>query len=195
MRGSRYGSDDELMLAAAEGSEEAFAVLMERHRDWVRWLLRAFVRDADQVEDLAQETFARVYRYRQEYIPRGNFVAWLKRIAVNQAKDFLRRQKTRAESPLEDEEALLTVDRRYEPMAVLANGCLQEELREAVQCLPDEQRLPVIMHYFGDMTLPDIAWAMRCPVGTVKSRLFYGLRRVRRMLADRWTEGDEGATL
>jgi len=194
MRGSRFRSDDELMLAAAEGSEEAFAALMERHRDWVRWLLRAFVRDADLVEDLAQETFARVYRHRQEYIPRGNFVAWLKRIAVNQAKDCLRRQKTRAESPLEGEEELLVADRRYEPMAAVANGCLQEDLRAAIQRLPDEQRLPVIMHYFGDMTLPDIAWAMRCPVGTVKSRLFYGLRRVRQMLTDRWTEDNEEDT-
>lgn len=193
MRG-RFGSDDELMLAAAEGSEEAFAALMERHRDWVRWLLRSFVRDADQVEDLAQETFARVYRCREEYIPRGSFVAWLKRIAVNQAKDFLRRQKTRAESPLEDAEDLLVADRRYEPTAMLANGCMQEDLRAAIQYLPDEQRLPVIMHYFGDMTLPDIAWAMRCPVGTVKSRLFYGLKRVRQMLAARWTEDEQEVT-
>jgi RNA polymerase sigma-70 factor (ECF subfamily) len=164
---------------------------MERHRDWVRWLLRSFVRDAEQVEDLAQETFARVYGHRQEYIPRGKFVAWLKRIAVNQAKDFLRRQKTRAETALEEGEELLVADRRYEPMAALANGCLQEDLRAAIARLPDEQRLPVIMHYFGDMTLPDIAWAVGCPVGTVKSRLFYGLRRVRQMLKEQWTDDCE----
>jgi RNA polymerase sigma-70 factor (ECF subfamily) len=188
---NRYGSDDELMLAAAQGSEEAFAALMQRHRDWVRWLLRAFVHDGDVVEDLAQETFARVYRNREEYVPRGSFVAWLKRIAVNQAKDYLRRQKSRAEAPLEDTEDLLIADRRQEPLAALAAGCLQQELRAAIQVLPDEQRLPVIMHYFGDMSLPDIAWAMRCPVGTVKSRLFYGLRRVRQALSAQWAEEGE----
>lgn len=193
MRG-RYGNDDELMLAAAEGSEEAFAALMERHRDWVRWLLRSFVRDADQVEDLAQETFSRVYRNRAEYVPRGNFIAWLKRIAVNQAKDHLRRQKTRAEAPLEESEALLIADHRAGPVSLLTNGCLQEDLRAAIGRLPDEQRLPVVMHYFGDMTVSDIAWALRCPVGTIKSRLFYGLRRVRQMLADQWTEECDGDT-
>ena len=50
------------------------------------------------------------------------------------------------------------------------------------------------MHYFGSMKLQDIAWAMGCPVGTVKSRLFNGLRRVRQILTTRWNEDKEGDT-
>jgi RNA polymerase sigma-70 factor (ECF subfamily) len=76
-------------------------------------------------------------------------------------------------------------------MAALTSGVMREELRAAIQRLPDEQRLPLVMHYFGDMSLPDIAWAMKCPVGTIKSRLFYGLRRVRQALAEEW-QADEG---
>ena len=68
----------------------------------------------------------------------------------------------------------------------------REELLLLLKTLADEQRLTMVMHYFGDMSLQDIAWALKCPVGTVKSRLFYALRRVRATLTARWQqeEGD-----
>jgi RNA polymerase sigma-70 factor (ECF subfamily) len=75
----------------------------------------------------------------------------------------------------------------------LASSALRDDLRAAIQALPDEQRLAMVMHYFGDMSLQDIAWAMKCPVGTIKSRLFYALRRVRQTLTARWDE-EEGET-
>lgn len=88
-------SDDELMQAAARGDEAAFSELMQRHRSWVWSLVRAFVRDDDQADDLTQETFCRVHQHARSYAVQGNFVAWLKRIAVNLAKDSLRKRKHR----------------------------------------------------------------------------------------------------
>ena len=76
----------------------------------------------------------------------------------------------------------------------LASSALRDDLRAAIQALPDEQRLAMVMHYFGDMTLQDIAWAMKCPVGTIKSRLFYALRRVRQTLTARWDEEEGEST-
>jgi len=188
--GQRLASDDDLMQAAAESDEGAFAELMQRHRGWVRLLMMTFVRDAEQADDLTQEAFCRVYQHRNSYDAQGNFVAWLKRIAANLAKDYLRRQKQASFVPLDEWEELPDTDRRCDPMAALASGVLREDLRAAIESLPDEQRLPVVMHYFGDMSLQDIAWAMKCPIGTVKSRLFYALRRVRGTLTARW--GEEG---
>ena len=69
-----------------------------------------------------------------------------------------------------------------------ATGALRDDLRNAIERLPDEQRLALIMYYFGDMSLQDIGWALQCPVGTVKSRLFYALRRVRQTLTTMWDE-------
>jgi RNA polymerase sigma-70 factor (ECF subfamily) len=190
--GQRLASDDDLMLAAADGDAAAFSELMQRHRSWVRSLMITFVRDAEQADDLTQEAFCRVYQHRDGYDAQGQFVAWLKRIAVNLAKDCLRRQKQATFVPLDEWEELPATDRRCDPMAALASGVLREDLRAAIEALPDDQRLPVVMHYFGDMTVQDIAWAMKCPVGTVKSRLFYALRRVRGTLTALWDEeGDQ----
>jgi RNA polymerase sigma-70 factor (ECF subfamily) len=106
----------------------------------------------------------------------------VKRIAANLAKDALRKQKQLTILSSDSLEEVATEEHRIDPMEALTLGVLRDELRSAIQSLPDEQRLALVMHYFGDMSLQDIAWAMRCPVGTVKSRLFYALRRVREAL-------------
>ena len=56
-------------------------------------------------------------------------------------------------------------------------------MRGAILSLPDDQRLTIVMRYFGAMSVQEIAWAMKCPEGTIKSRLFYGLRRIRDLVA------------
>lgn len=188
----RIASDDELMSAAAGGDDSAFTELVERHRSWVRSLAYAFVHDEEQAEDLTQEIFCRVYCRKVDYVPDGKFIPWLKRIAVNLAKDSLRRKKCRPSVPWEEVDETQVDPRAFDPMEALASDALNVDLRAAIQSLPDEQRLPLAMHYFGNMSMQDIAWAMGCPVGTVKSRLYNGLRRVRKILTERWeNEGDE----
>jgi RNA polymerase sigma-70 factor, ECF subfamily len=191
----RAASDDELVQAAAGGDDAAFSELMRRHRQWVCVLMRAFVHDPEQAEDLAQEAFCRVYRHAGDYTAQGSFIPWLKRIAVNLAKDELRKQRKASLVSLTEIEETLVSDKQSDPMAALASGVMREELREAIQRLPDEQRLALVMHYFGDMSLPDIAWAMQCPVGTIKSRLFYGLRRVRLTLTEQSEADGKDLTL
>jgi RNA polymerase sigma-70 factor, ECF subfamily len=186
----RSASDDDLMQATAGGDPAAFTELVQRHRGWVRSLMIAFVRSEAPAEDLTQEAFCRAYQHADTYAARGHFVAWLKRIAVNLAKDFLRKQGRADCLPFHECEETAIADHRFDPMMALASGALRDEVRGAIQGLPDEQRLAMVMYYFGDMSLQDIAWAMKCPVGTVKSRLFYALRRVRQTLTEQWEEGD-----
>jgi len=131
-----------------------------------------------------------VSRRAGDYIAQGQFVAWLKRIAVNLAKDFLRRERTALE-PL-DALAAAAETHPFDPTTALLSDVLRHDLRQAIQSLPDEQRLVLIMRYFGDMSVQDIAWAVRCPEGTVKSRLFHGLRRVRLALTEIWQREGEG---
>ncbi len=81
----------------------------------------------------------------------------------------------------------------FDPAAALMSEALREDVRTAIQALPEEQRLALVMRYFGDMSVPDIAWAMQCPEGTVKSRLFHALRNVRETLTAHWQKeaGDQ----
>jgi RNA polymerase sigma-70 factor (ECF subfamily) len=87
--------------------------------------------------------------------------------------------------PLHELEETLAEDDRFNPAAALAAAATREEMRAAIGSLPDEQRLALVMHYFGDMSLQDVAWAMQCPLGTVKSRIYYALRRIRQTLAQK----------
>jgi RNA polymerase sigma-70 factor (ECF subfamily) len=184
----RLTSDDDLMQAAAAGDRAAFSEIVKRHQGWVRSLMIAFVHNADQADDLTQDAFCRAFQNVEGYDPQGQFTAWLKRIAINRAKDFLRRQKQATFVPLHEWEEMPATDRRGDPIAALATGALRDDLRAAIEGLPDEQRLALVMYYFGDMSLQDIGWALKCPVGTVKSRLFYALRRVRQRLTTLWDE-------
>jgi RNA polymerase sigma-70 factor (ECF subfamily) len=188
--GHCLAADDYLLHAAARGDECAFGLIMQRHRGWVRSLMIAYVHDEALAEDLTQEAFCRVYEHADSYESRGQFAAWLKRIAINLARDTLRRRKGATMVPLEECGEIPQTDRHFDPAAALASASLREDLRGVIEALPDEQRLAVVMHYFGDMSLKDIAWAMKCPIGTVKSRLFYALQRVRQSLTDRWEEGE-----
>ena len=175
----REGTDDDLVRAIAEGDSSAFSELMQRHRRWVFNLLATITQDREQAEDLTQEVFARVHRHAGCYRGQGQFTAWLKKIAVNLARTYLTRQKQAPLLSLSALEAEIAQDERFDPMMAFQSKGLQEEIRAAIASLPDEQRLAVIMRYFGGMSVQDIAWAMQCPEGTIKSRLFHGLRSVR----------------
>jgi len=164
--------DDQLMQAVAAGNETAFAELMHRHRQRVYHQVRAIVQDSTQAEDLTQEVFARVYRNAGDYTAQGSFTPWLRRIALNMARSHLRQQRRVSHlslSDLERERELPDTDASDPMQAMLTKG-LNEDVRTAIQALPDEQRFALIMRYFGDMSLQEIGWAMRCPEGTVKSR-------------------------
>ena len=183
---TRGQTDDGLMAAARHGDEAAFAALVRRHRGWVCRLLCAFTRDPDQAEDLAQEVFCRVHRHAGRYAAQGQFVAWLKRIAVNQGRDWLDRDRRAAFVPLAECRDVPAAGGPADPLALLMAQAVRRELREAILALPDDQRVAIVMRYFGAMSVPEIAVALGCPDGTVKSRLFHGLRRIRARVAPRF---------
>jgi RNA polymerase sigma-70 factor (ECF subfamily) len=186
----RSASDDELMQAVADGDTAAFSELMRRHQRWIGSLVRAFIRDRQQAEDITQEVFCRVHRHAGDYVARDQFVAWIKRIAINLAKDCLRRERV-SPVPLEALEEGAAGIHPFDPATAILSDALRDDLRTAIQALPDEQRLVLIMRYFGDMSVQDIAWAVKSPEGTVKSRLFHGLRRVRQTLTEIWEQEGE----
>lgn len=180
-------TDDDFLMqaAAATGDREAFALLVRRHRGWVFALVRAIVRDADQAEDLTQDVFCRLYARRGQFGARGHFVAYLKQIAINAARDHLRfNRRLPTGTPLNEfENVAPPQDHRFDPAAVFASRALQQNVRDALVRLNDEQRNVVLLHYFGGLSVEEIAQKVRCPAGTVKSRLFHARRHLRETLA------------
>jgi len=187
---SQQMGDDALMAAVRRGDSTAFTQLVQRHWVWVCRLITAIVRDHAYAEDVAQEVFCRVYQHLDDYTPQGKFVAWLKRLSINRARNFLRDHgREIALGALVPQDQAIT-DCICDPQMIMTSHLLQQEVHAALQTLPDEQRQVIMRHYFGGQSVQAIAAALHCPIGTVKSRLFNGRSQMRQALRVLWAEGD-----
>jgi RNA polymerase sigma-70 factor (ECF subfamily) len=146
-------------------------------------LIDAIVLNRDRADDLTQDAFVRVYRHLSDYSPGGKFVPWLKRIAINLARNALRdalgeeaRQQAIAAAvePLDH-----AVHRSLDPAVILASGFLQQDVRAVLDKLSPEHREVLLLYYITGLSLQETAVRTGCAEGTVKSRLFHARRKMR----------------
>ena len=175
-------SDLLLVERAVAGDQEAFTLLVVKYQRRVQRLIGRMVRDVDLVEDIAQETFIRAYRALHQFRGDAQFYTWLYRIAVNTAKKFLLDLKR---NPTVSDFAAKTDDDGDEtfwpahestndetPESVLAAKELGLAVNAALDALPEDLRLALTLREMDGMSYEDIAEAMNCPIGTVRSRIF-----------------------
>ena len=192
---SRVGSDSEaqerdaqLMLRVREGDVTSFTLLLGRHRGSLVNFMFRMVQNRAIAEELAQETFLRVYRNREAYQPTAKFTTWLFRIATNLALNWIRdHQKERANESL-NEELLDGVERQ---VADLQTSIEQElictvklkEVRHAIDSLPEKQRAAVLLHWYQGLEYTQIARGLGCSESALKSILFRAYKSLRVRLA------------
>lgn len=167
------------MARAAQGDEAAFAVLVDRYKEV---LLNLFLRKGVSYtdgQDLAQRTFLRLWRYRTRYQPRAKFTTFLFLLAGQESIDFFRAEGRRAglEKDLAQEMETRS-EKTSEPAP--ANG---EDVRRAVARLSPGLRDVVELAIFQDLPYADVGEALKIPVGTVKSRMFNALRKLKELLS------------
>lgn len=164
----------ELLRRFVEGDVAAFeTIFREAEPDIYRWLLR-MVRDPAIAEDLSIETFWRVYRSRATFDWTQSFQAWARRIATNVARDHLRRRPREVGLP----QSLSTPP---QPDPAVSQD-IARKVRQAIAALPPRHRIVVVLALVDDVPYSGIADALGLPVGTVKSRVFHAVRRLRRRL-------------
>ncbi|MET1116636.1 MAG: RNA polymerase sigma factor RpoE [Comamonas sp.] len=175
-------SDLQLVERTNAGDQRAFELLVIKYQRRIERLIARMVRDTDQVQDIAQETFIRAYRALHQFRGEAQFYTWLYRIAVNTAKKALldmKRNPVVSDSSLrgqgdEDETSYLgqelTTDET--PETVLAAQEIAEAVNAAMQALPEELRQAVTLREIEGLSYEEIAVAMECPIGTVRSRIF-----------------------
>ena len=172
-------SDAELMARVAEDDENAFAALVDRYKNiLLNFFLRRGVSYADG-QDLAQRTFLRLWRYRSKYRPQAKFTTFLFLLAGQESVDFYRQEGRRAQ--LEEglaHEAEVAAD-VHAPAAPAAG----EDVRRALARLPEGLRDVVELGVFQDLPYADVAEILGIPVGTVKSRMFNALRKLKELMA------------
>jgi RNA polymerase sigma-70 factor, ECF subfamily len=172
------GDDDSLLQRAVRGEAACFTELVRRHRPWVCRLLTALTSDPDAAEDLAQEVFTRLHRHAHRYKGRGQFVAYLKQLALNVGRSYLRRIPGVTLVAWDEQTAPLEGDL----LDAILTQQVHAEVRASVEALPPDQREAMLLHYFAGWTIPEIAARAQCPEGTVKSRLFHAVRKIRAAL-------------
>lgn len=175
-------SDFQLVERTVAGDQRAYELLVIKYQRRIERLIGRMVRDTDLVQDIAQETFIRAYRALHQFRGEAQFYTWLYRIAVNTAKKALMDLKR---SPIVYEGALRgnededeTFRPGHEPIneetpeTVLAAREIAQAVNAAMEALPEDLRQAVSLREIEGLTYEEIAVAMACPIGTVRSRIF-----------------------
>lgn len=178
---SERQTDQVLVDRVKAGDQQAFNILVEKYQRKVARLISRLVRDPAEVEDVAQEAFIKAYRALPQFRSESAFYTWLYRIAVNTAKNHLmaqgRRPRLMSELQAEDDDgepfsqdvALADIQT---PEAVLQTRQVAETVNQAIEALPQDLKTAVTLREIDGLSYEEIAEAMACPIGTVRSRIF-----------------------
>ena len=171
--------DRQLVERAQRGDKRAFELLVEKYQRKLARLLSRFIRDPAEVEDVTQEAFIKAYRALPAFRGDSAFYTWLYRIGINTAKNYLmamgRRAPTSTEVEAEDAEGFEEGEQLRDintPESLLLSNEIAKTVNSTIEALPEELRTAIQMREIEGMSYEDIAKAMDCPIGTVRSRIF-----------------------
>ncbi len=171
-------TDKELVKRVQKGDQAAFDLLFARYQSKIINLISRYVRDSEEVRDVAQEAFIKAYRALPRFRGDSAFYTWLYRIAINTAKNHLVSRSRRPPSTdvdvddadyRDDADMLRTGE---DPEGALSRDELQAAIEQALVDLPEDLRSALTLREFDGLSYEQIAQIMECPVGTVRSRIF-----------------------
>jgi RNA polymerase sigma-70 factor (ECF subfamily) len=174
-------SDAQLVERVRENNLDALGLLFDRYYGQVYRTAVAITQDNAVAEDIAQDCFLKVHRYARQIDTSLPLAPWLYRVTVNLSYTWVSRQKKRRVS-LESVVDSLISPAWHSPDHLAEYNEVQEQVRQAIRDLNFNQRVVVVLHYMSGQSLEEIAEILDCPVGTVKSRLYYARENLRRSL-------------
>ncbi len=180
-----------LVQRVQRGDKSAFDLLVRKYQHKVIKLVTRYMRDPADAEDVAQEAFIKAYRALPQFRGDSAFYTWLYRIAINTAKNAI---VSRDRSPVEFDLDMQNIEESNSMQARLADpetplSLLQtEEIRttvnQAIEALPEDLRTAIVLRELEGLNYEEIAQAMECPVGTVRSRIFRAREAIDRRLSE-----------
>ena len=179
-------SDRELMAQTCRGNRHALTILVKRYeKPLYNYILRMSGQHAN-AEDLFQETWLKVFRFRDKYNAELAFKPWLYQIATNVCRDWGRKKGRAQEVSLDSVEATQPAPVRDNPQHKTQQNELAQALKDAVDALPEKQRAVFWMSRYEELSYEAIAQALEVPLGTVKSRMNHAVRQLRATLESRY---------
>jgi len=172
-------SVDQLLVERVQrGDKKAFDILVAKYQHKIVKLISRYIRDQAEVLDVAQDAFIKAYRALPKFRGESAFYTWLYRIAINTAKNYLVAQSRR----LPDSDVEIDVAEQYEGASELRDNATPERLLlkdeiertvfEVIEQLPEDLRTAITLRELEGLSYEEIAEAMGCPIGTVRSRIF-----------------------
>ena len=181
-------SDEALVALVARADEDALAELYDRVSRIAYGLALRVLRDERHAEDAVQEAFLQVWRSAATFrAERAKASTWILTLVHRRAVDLVRREERRQADPLTDDSALGEAPEDTEEAAWLRFE--RERVQAALKELPDVQREALELAYYGGFSQSELADRLGVPLGTIKSRMFAGLARLRELLDDSTHEG------
>ncbi len=171
-------TDKELVKRVQKGDQAAFDMLFARYQSKILNLISRYVRDSEEVHDVAQEAFIKAYRALPRFRGDSAFYTWLYRIAINTAKNHLvarSRRPPATDVDVDDTDYRDDADilrESEDPESALSRDQLRDVIHQALADLPDDLRSALTLREFDGLSYEQIADILECPVGTVRSRIF-----------------------
>ncbi len=181
-------SDGALVVAIGRWREDALAEAYRRHAGAVFGLARRVLNEASHAEEIVQEVFLRLWNEPERFDPgRGSLRSFLLAQAHGRAVDMLRSDTSRRLREVRDARAV--ADGGYDIEHEVWDLAVADRVKRAVATLPDEERRAIELAYFGGMTQQEISAALDIPLGTIKTRIRLGMKKLRLCLAEQVSSG------
>lgn len=178
-------TDDRLVSAFADGNNQAFDLLLERHKDRIFNYVYNMVKDEDLANDIFQETFVKAITTIKQgrYNADGKFASWISRIAHNAVIDHFRQEKSQGTVSTDESEFDILNRRELAEDTVediIIDKSIRDDIRSLIQSLPAEQRQVLIMRYYNNLSFKEIAEKTGVSINTALGRMRYAILNLRR---------------
>jgi RNA polymerase sigma-70 factor (ECF subfamily) len=173
--------DTELVHRIQTGDMAAFEALFHKYQNAIYRTALAITRDPGAAEEVLQDCFYKTYLNIMKITGEGSLSPWLHRVAVNLSCNAIKKRRVWLE-PIESIAEFFFSDPRHSPENLAERAELQGTMREVINSLSLKHRIVVILHYLQDFSLPEIAYILDLPVGTIKSRLHHARNELREKL-------------
>lgn len=174
--------DSMLILKVRQGDMAAFEAIYNKYRTQVYRTAMGLVRNADVADEIVQDCFLRVHANLHKLDGERGLAPWLHRVTVNLCYSYLARSRTNTDY-LDDVAEALPCGSASGPEGHTLRAELQAAIQEGIDSLEFTHKAVVVLYYLQGFSVEEIAYTLRCPVGTVKSRLFYARAALRAHLS------------
>jgi len=177
-------TDEQLIDQIRQGDDEAYRLLIERHKHYIYTLVYRMTQHRETAEDLTQEVFIKLYRSLIYFRGESKFTTWLYRLAANVVTDYHRAQKRRPHQTLVDKLKGWFSSREEEPEAVAIQKEEQHTVQRLLSELPDKYRLILYLYHYKQLSYQEISEVTELPLKTIETRLYRG----KALLKQKWQE-------